>query len=104
MKPDARFVIVGGVDKGDWIGPMAAPLKAFALRPFIGPNFAFMLAELNPKDLAFVAGLMQSGKVKPVLDRTYSLAQTGEALAYVEEGHARGKVVIEMDPGAVAQQ
>ena len=104
LKPEGRFVIVGGVEKGDWLGPMSAPLKAFVLRPFIGPNFGFMLAELNPKDLAFVAELMQSGKVKPVLDRTYTLAQTGEALAYVEAGHARGKVVIDMDPGAAARQ
>jgi len=41
--------------------------------------------------------LMQSGKVSPVIDRTYKLEQTADAVRYMEEGHARGKVVVRMD-------
>ena len=53
-----------------------------------------MLAEMNRKDLTILADLIQTGKVKPVIDRTYTLSQLPEALGYLEEGHARGKVVI----------
>jgi Zinc-binding dehydrogenase len=53
-----------------------------------------MLADMNRKDLTILADLIQTGKVKPVIDRTYTLSQLPEALAYLEEGHARGKVVI----------
>jgi NADPH:quinone reductase-like Zn-dependent oxidoreductase len=53
---------------------------------------------LNHNDLAYLAGLMQSGKVTPVIDRTYkSLSEVPDALQYLEEGHARGKVVITME-------
>jgi NADPH:quinone reductase-like Zn-dependent oxidoreductase len=56
-----------------------------------------MLAELNHNDLAFMGDLMQSGKVKPVIDRTYKLSDLPDAVRYVEQGHARGKVVITVD-------
>jgi NADPH:quinone reductase-like Zn-dependent oxidoreductase len=61
-------------------------------------KFKFFIAELNHNDLAYFADLMQTGKMKPVIDRTYkSLSETSQALAYLEEGHARGKVVITVD-------
>ena len=53
-----------------------------------------MMAELNKKDLNVLGDLMQSGKVKPVIDRTYPLSQIADAIRYLEQGHARGKVVI----------
>jgi NADPH:quinone reductase-like Zn-dependent oxidoreductase len=57
-----------------------------------------MMADTSQKDLNVLADMMQSGKVKPVIDRTYkSLSQIPEAIRYVEEGHARGKVVITVD-------
>jgi NADPH:quinone reductase-like Zn-dependent oxidoreductase len=56
-----------------------------------------MLAELNQKDLTFLADLMQSGKVTPVIDRTYKLSDLPDAIRYLEQGHARGKVVVSMD-------
>ena len=52
------------------------------------------MAELNKKDLTILGELMQSGKVKPVIDRTYPLSQIAEAIRYLEQGHARGKVII----------
>jgi NADPH:quinone reductase-like Zn-dependent oxidoreductase len=56
-----------------------------------------LLAELNHDDLAFLADLMQSGKVTPVIDRTYKLGDLPDALRYLEQGHARGKVVIDVE-------
>jgi NADPH:quinone reductase-like Zn-dependent oxidoreductase len=65
---------------------------------FTSQKFKFFIAQLNHADLAYLADLMQSGKMKPVIDRTYkSLSETPQALAYLEEGHARGKVVITVD-------
>jgi NADPH:quinone reductase-like Zn-dependent oxidoreductase len=65
---------------------------------FTSQKFKFFIAELNHNDLAYLADLMQSGKMKPVIDRTYkSLSETPEALAYLEQGHARGKVVIAVE-------
>jgi NADPH:quinone reductase-like Zn-dependent oxidoreductase len=52
------------------------------------------LAELKQDDLNILAGLMQSGKMTPVIDRTYKLSEAPAALKYLEQGHARGKVVI----------
>jgi NADPH:quinone reductase-like Zn-dependent oxidoreductase len=68
------------------------------LSKFTGQKFKFFIAQLNQKDLAYLADLMQSGKMKPVIDRTYkSLSETPQALAYLEDGHARGKVVINVE-------
>jgi NADPH:quinone reductase-like Zn-dependent oxidoreductase len=48
----------------------------------------------KPEDLALLRDLMAAGKVTPVIDRTYKLSETAEAMRYFEEGHARGKIVI----------
>jgi NADPH:quinone reductase-like Zn-dependent oxidoreductase len=56
-----------------------------------------MMADANQKDLTVLADLMQSGKLKPVIDRTYKLEQVPDAIRYVEQGHARGKVVITVE-------
>jgi NADPH:quinone reductase-like Zn-dependent oxidoreductase len=65
---------------------------------FTSQKFRFFIAQLNHQDLALLADLMQSGKVTPVIDRTYkSLNDVQNALAYLEEGHARGKVVLTVE-------
>ena len=50
-----------------------------------------MMADANQKDLTILADMMQSGKVKPVIDRTYKLDQLPDAIRYVEQGHAEEK-------------
>ena len=65
---------------------------------FTSQKFGFFVAQLNHDDLAFFADLMQSGKVTPVIDKTYkSLGEVQDALEYLEGGHARGKVVIAVE-------
>jgi NADPH:quinone reductase-like Zn-dependent oxidoreductase len=56
-----------------------------------------MMADANQKDLTVLADMMQTGKLKPVIDRTYKLDQVPDAIRYLEQGHARGKVVITVD-------
>jgi NADPH:quinone reductase-like Zn-dependent oxidoreductase len=57
----------------------------------------FFLAKLNKTDLGLLADLLESGKVVPIIDRRYPLSETAEAVRYLEEGHARGKVVITVE-------
>ena len=99
LKPKGICVMIGGggPNDGRWVGPMARPIKALILSPFVSQKFGMMLAELNHNDLAFLGDLMQSGKVKPVIDRTYKLSDLPDAIRYIEQGHARGKVVVSAD-------
>ena len=55
------------------------------------------LAELNREDLTVMSDLMKAGKVTPVIDRRYPLSKVPEAIRYLEDGHARGKVVITLE-------
>jgi NADPH:quinone reductase-like Zn-dependent oxidoreductase len=96
LKPNGICVMIGGggPNDGRWIGPMARPVKALLLSPFISQKMDMFMAKLTKDDLTILADLMQSGKVTPVIDRTYPLSQIADAIRYLEQGHARGKVVI----------
>lgn len=59
-----------------------------------GQRVFMFLAQITHEDLLFIRGLIEAGKLRSVVDRTYPLAETGAAIAYVEAGHARGKVVV----------
>jgi NADPH:quinone reductase-like Zn-dependent oxidoreductase len=54
------------------------------------------MAKVNPTDLDYLKGLLEAGKIVPVIDRRYPLSETAEALRYLEAGHARGKVIIDV--------
>ncbi len=96
LKPNGICVMIGGggPNDGGLIGPMARPIQALLLSPFISQKMSMFFAELTKADLIVLGNLMQAGKVTPVIDRTYQLSQVPEAIRYLEKGHARGKVVI----------
>lgn len=94
LKPGGIFVIVGGKSDDPWLGPMWQPLKAALLEPTVDETFSMILAQLNAADLGVLAGLMQAGKVTSVIDRRYSLPEAATAIAYLEQGRARGKVIV----------
>jgi len=96
LQPKGICVMIGGggPNDGGLIGPMGRPIVALLMSPFISQKMGMMMAELNKEDLTILGDLMQSGKVKPVIDRTYPLSQIAEAMRYLEAGHARGKVII----------
>jgi NADPH:quinone reductase-like Zn-dependent oxidoreductase len=96
LKPKGIYVMIGGggPNDGKWVGPMARPLKAKLMSPFIDQKMGMMMAQGNKDDLNIMAELMQSGKVTPVIDRTYPLSEIREAVRYIETGRARGKVII----------
>jgi NADPH:quinone reductase-like Zn-dependent oxidoreductase len=97
MKPDGVIVIVGGSKKGPMLGPIKRIAGSKLAAPFIEPRMVFFIANVNTADLEFLATLVRDGKLKTVIDRRYPLEQTGAALVYLGEGHARGKVIITLD-------
>jgi NADPH:quinone reductase-like Zn-dependent oxidoreductase len=100
LNPDGKYVLIGGggVNESRWLGPgLTHAFKAMFLSKFVSQQMGMMLAELNQKDLTFLADLMQSGKVTPVIDKRYKLSELPQAIEYLEQGHARGKVVIAVD-------
>jgi NADPH:quinone reductase-like Zn-dependent oxidoreductase len=99
LNPNGKYVMIGGGGPNDsrWIGPFGRVIKTLVMSPFISQQMGMMLADANHNDLTLLADMMQSGKVKPVIDRTYKLSEVPAAIAYLEEGHARGKVVITVE-------
>jgi NADPH:quinone reductase-like Zn-dependent oxidoreductase len=87
----------GGHSSGRWIGSIGSVIKALALSLFVRQQGRPFLSLPNKEDLATLKELVESGKVTPVIDRTYPLSETPEAIGYVGEGHARGKVVITVE-------
>jgi NADPH:quinone reductase-like Zn-dependent oxidoreductase len=73
------------------------PIKAMILSPFVGQEYGLLLAQMDGDDLAILGDLMQAGKVIPVIDRRYRLSEVPAAIRYSEEGHARGKIVINLE-------
>jgi NADPH:quinone reductase-like Zn-dependent oxidoreductase len=97
LKPGGALVVVGA-PAGRWmLGAISRGFSAPWLSRFANRKLTMIMAKLNKEDLATMSDLMQSGKVTPVIDRRYPLSELPEAIRYLEQGHARGKVVIHMD-------
>jgi NADPH:quinone reductase-like Zn-dependent oxidoreductase len=89
---------IGGAGWHDGIfGKLIAELYAIGRSRFINQKFVTYIASFNPQDMMTLADLIQSGKINPVIDRTYKLSDVAKAVWYLQEGHARGKVVITVD-------
>ncbi len=96
LNPKGIYVGVGG-PVGSMIGLLAGLIKPLLLSPFLSQKFVTFMASLNKEDLAVMSGLMETEKITPVIDRRYSLTEVPEAMRYLEEGHARGKVIIALE-------
>jgi NADPH:quinone reductase-like Zn-dependent oxidoreductase len=93
LRPDGIYVVAGG--------GLARIFQAMLLAPFLSrigsKKTCFFIANMNQKDLVFLKDLLESGKVAPVIDRRYPLSDAAEACRYLEERHARGKVVLTVE-------
>jgi NADPH:quinone reductase-like Zn-dependent oxidoreductase len=97
LNPHGVYVMIGSTTPGNWFGWLELPIAAKLLSPFTSQKLGMMLADLNQKDLNVLGELMQSGKLTPVIDRSYKLSEVPAAIRYLQAGHARGKVVITVD-------
>jgi NADPH:quinone reductase-like Zn-dependent oxidoreductase len=75
-------------------GPLTHVFKVLLASLVGSQKMVPMLAKQNEKDLIVLKELLEAGEVTPVIDRTYPLSEVSEAIRYLEEGHARGKIVI----------
>jgi NADPH:quinone reductase-like Zn-dependent oxidoreductase len=98
LKPNASFVLAGASVNTVWrggatirhlLGTRLASLRA-------SQRVAFFIAKLNTKDLEYIADLLASGQVKPVIDREYDLSGVPDAMRYMGDGHAKGKLAVRM--------
>ena len=99
LSPKGKYVMIGGGGPNDsrWVGPFGRVIHALILSPFFSQEMGMMMADPSQKDLTVLGDMMQSGKVKAIIDRTYKLSEVPAAIAYLEQGHARGKVVITLE-------
>jgi NADPH:quinone reductase-like Zn-dependent oxidoreductase len=93
LRPKGTYVTAGG--------SLSQIMQAMLLGSWMsrtgGKKMAAVTSKPNQKDLVFMKGLLETGKVKPVIDRRYSLSEVPEALRYLGEGHARGKIVVTVE-------
>ena len=97
MTPHGIYVLVGEADMGRWVEPLLTLGAPAVLSRFVSQQFVFLFASPNGADLKTLRELIQDGKVRPVIDGTYPLSRMSEAMAHLETGHARGKVVIAVE-------
>jgi NADPH:quinone reductase-like Zn-dependent oxidoreductase len=98
MSPDGSLVMVGGAT-GNWLAALVGPISALLYSPFVDQKFIMHLARMRQQDLVVLGELMKSGEITPVIDRSYTLSEVPDAIRYSEEGHARGKIIINLDQG-----
>lgn len=94
LTPRGTAVLVGGEGGGEWFGLLGRSLGAMMLTPFVGQNLRGLIYKETREDLDLVRELVLAGKVTPVIDRTYPLREAPDAIRYMRNGHARGKIVI----------
>jgi len=94
LTPKGTLVLNGGGSPGHVFGPVAGILKAVVANLFVSQRLRPLPSKQNREELLAVTELIEDGKLTPIVDRTYPLADTAEGLSYVEQGHARGKVVV----------
>jgi NADPH:quinone reductase-like Zn-dependent oxidoreductase len=97
LTPEGSYVIAGDTSKGSWMGPAAAFGRTLVASKFVKQKLVPFVASINQADLATLAIMLQTGKVKPVIDRQFPFDQIAAAIRYQQTGHARGKVIVTLD-------
>jgi len=94
LTPEATVVLIGGRMTYRGLGPLPHVAGSILKSRFRSQTVKFFVAKINTEDLIVLSELLEAGKVTPIIDRKYQLSEASEALSYLGEGHARGKVVI----------
>jgi NADPH:quinone reductase-like Zn-dependent oxidoreductase len=94
LAPKGTLVIVGTETDGRWFGGFDRSIRAMLLSRFVGQKLIAFVNSENHEDMIVLKGMIEAGKVTPVIDRTYPLSEAPKAIHYLVEGHVRGKVAI----------
>ena len=94
LNPQATLVIVGAPKGNRLIGPLSHIVKVRLAALRSSQKVVFLIAKFNKPDMVVLRELLEAGKVTPVIDRRYELSEIADALRYLGEGHAQGKIVI----------
>jgi NADPH:quinone reductase-like Zn-dependent oxidoreductase len=95
LTPTGTLVIVGGDGGGPWTGGFfRGMLRAPVVSLFVGQRLRGLASKIKREDLIALTEMIDAGTLTPVIDRTYPLIEAPDAIRYLEEGHARGKIVI----------
>jgi NADPH:quinone reductase-like Zn-dependent oxidoreductase len=94
LTPTGTAAIVGGETGGRWLGGFDRMLRAPMLSPFVSQDLRSVTASENAADMLVLRDMIEAGQVTPVIERSYALADAPDAIRHVEQGKARGKVVI----------
>lgn len=97
LSADGIYLMCFGRPEHDWLGPFRQLLTARLISPFVKPKLTELTWHLESEDLELLKELLAAGTVTSVIDRSYPLPEAPEAVRYLEEGHARGKVVITVE-------
>jgi NADPH:quinone reductase-like Zn-dependent oxidoreductase len=94
LTPRGTLVIAGGETDGRWLGGVDRQMRAQMLSPFVGQKLGTFIASVNAADLVVLTELIEAGKVTPMVDRTFALGDSPDAIRYLEAGRVRGKLAI----------
>jgi NADPH:quinone reductase-like Zn-dependent oxidoreductase len=98
LTPKGIYIGAGMVGlSGSTFGLVSRLIPELVMWRFVTQKSVSLMAKLDTKDLNVLGALIADGKVKPVIDRRYRLNEASTAVSYLEEGHARGKVIIQID-------
>lgn len=100
LTPRGTLVVVGSETSGPWLGGLQRSIGAALLSPFVRQRLVMHVAKERGTDLAELRPLLESGAVRPRVERTWPLEETARAVEHVAAGRARGKVVVVVDPSA----
>jgi NADPH:quinone reductase-like Zn-dependent oxidoreductase len=93
LTPTGTLVMVGSTG-GPWLNGIGRTFRASLLSPFVSQRMPFFISSRNKEDLVVLKELLETGKITPAMDRTYSLSDVPEAFRYFGDGHAKGKIAI----------
>jgi NADPH:quinone reductase-like Zn-dependent oxidoreductase len=96
LTPSGTLVVVGGETDGRWIGGFDRSLRAPLLSLLVRQTLGMLTSKENAGDLLVLSGLIEAGKIAPVIDRTYPLNETAAAIRHLIDGHPRGKIVVKV--------
>ena len=96
LQPTGTLVQISGESENQWFGPLGRIVAGRLLSSFVSQTITTCTVQPNRNDLELLAGLLDEGKVRPVIDATYPLEEFDDAIRHVEDGHSRGKVVLRL--------